>query len=125
MEPNYRINGLEFGRDHGLIREKLGEPLRIIKEYGENGTIEVYPSLHVYYSAKRTLEAVELCGKDISLNINSQLIYPGTLNNARKFFPDFEECHGSFISRAGSVGISVEGDEIISILAGCKDYYNR
>ena len=123
MEPNHRINGLEFGRDRALIREELGEPTKTFQEYDSKSTVDVYPSIHVYYSTENKLEAVEFFGKDICLSINSQTIFPGTLSIARKIMPDIEECYGTFVSKASSVGISVEGDSIVSILVGCKNYY--
>lgn len=123
MEPNYRINGFDFGRDRSLIREELGNPVRSFQEYESKNTVDVYPSIHVYYSEDNKLEAVEFFGKEIRMSIQSQPVFPGTLRSARKILPDLEDCYGSFISRDSSVGITAENDSIISVLVGCKDYY--
>ena len=106
-----------------MIREELGDPTRTFQEYNSENIVDVYPSIHVYYSTRDKLEAVEFFGKDIYLSVNSQLVFPGTLSNARKILPDLEERYGSMISKASSIGISTEGDNIISILVGCSNYY--
>ena len=69
------------------------------------------------------LEAIEFFGKEISLSINSQLVFPGTLSAANKILPDLMECFGTYISKSASVGICAEDDNIVSILVGRKDYY--
>ncbi len=125
LVPNHQINGLDFESDYAIIKKELGKPQKICKEYESNSRFEVYPSFHVYYSANNKFEAIEFFGKAISLSINSQIIFPGTLNTAQRIFPDLEECHGSYISRTYSIGIYAENDIIVSILAGCKDYYNK
>ena len=123
LEPNNRINGIEFGRDHVKLREFLGKPGNTIQEYGSDCIVDVYPFCHVYYSAKGKFEAIEFYGNDIILEINSQRVYPGTLSTAKKILPDLEDNFGTYVSKSSSVGIGVDGNNIISILVGCKDYY--
>lgn len=69
------------------------------------------------------MEAIEFFGGDINLSINSRSVFPGKLSLAKEILPDLEERFGSYISRMYSVGICAEEDMIVSILAGCKDYY--
>lgn len=108
-----------------MVRRELGEPLRTIRKAAKTVEItDVYPSFHVYYSADNTLEAIEFFGDDISLSLDSQILFPGTLSEAKKVLPDLEESYGSYISRSTSIGIGVEGDTIVSVLVGCKDYYS-
>lgn len=125
MEPNHRINGLEFGREHSVIRDALGDPIRIIKDYDSESIIEVYPTYHVYYAKDNKFEAIEFFGNNVHLSINSQLFYPGTLNDAREILPDLEEKYGTYLSKKYSVGFSVEEDKIISVLVGREGYYNQ
>ena len=101
----------------------MGEPIRSFQEYESKGIIDVYPSVHVYYSEDDKLEAVELFGNNTSLSIDSIPVFPGKLSDARRILPDLKECYGSFVSKTNSVGIGADGDTIVSILAGCRNYY--
>ena len=123
--PSSSIGGLDFGRSCILVRKELGEPIRTIKKTANAiGVTDVYPSFHVYYAKGNTLEAIEFFGNDVSLSIDSQILFPGTLSEAKKVLPDLEESYGSYISKSTSIGIGVEGDTIVSVLVGCKDYYS-
>lgn len=107
-----------------MVRKELGEPIRTIKKTANaKSVMDVYPDFHVYYSGNKALEAIEFFGEGISLSINSQMLFPGTLSAARKILPDIEERFGVYISKSTSVGICVEGNTIISVLTGCEDYY--
>lgn len=101
----------------------MGEPTKSFQEYDSKGTVDVYPSIHMYYSEDNKLEAVELFGKNVGMSINAQLVFPGTLGDAKKILPDLVEYFGSYVSKSWSIGISVEGENIVSVLAGCKNYY--
>lgn len=122
--PTLSVNGMEFGTNRSKVRSILGKPTRVFKKTStSDNTTDVYVDFHVYYSADDKLNAIEFFGGDISLSIDSQILFPGTLSEAKKVLPDLEECYGSYISRSASIGIGVEGDTIVSVLVGCKGYY--
>ena len=122
--PTVSIGDLKFGMDRIAVRKSLGKPKKTFSKTDDAvNTTDVYPDYHVYYTKDDKLEAVEFIRRDFSISINSQRICPGTLNEAKRILPDLEESFGSFISKAGSIGICIEDDIIISLLAGSKDYY--
>ena len=124
ITPNVSVEGLVFGMDRSTVRKCLGKPKRVIKKTPESrNTADVYSSFHVYYSAEDHLEAVEFFGGEVRLLINSQLVFPGTLNTATAILPDLEESIGFYISKASSIGLCVEDETIESLLVGCRDYY--
>ena len=125
LEPNLRIAEFDFGGARSLIRKELGNPVREIPEYDSSNTVDVYHDFHVHYTKAGKMEAIEFFGKDIRLTVNSQPLFPGTVSAAKELLPDLEECYGSYISRAYSVGIGAEDDQINSVLVGCKDYYSK
>lgn len=113
---------MEFGTDRSVVRKLLGKPKRVFRKTSDSvSTTDAYSDFQVYYSAEDKLAAIELFGDEISLSIDSRTLYPGTLSEAKKVFPDLEECYGSYLSRSASIGIGAEEDAIVSILAGCKD----
>lgn len=123
--PTLSVNGMEFGTDRSNVRSILGKPTRVFKKTSaSNNTTDVYADFHVYYSTDDKLNALEFFGDGISLKIGSQTLFPGTLSDAKKVLPDLKESYGSYISRSTSIGIGVEGDTIVSVLVGCKDYYS-
>ena len=122
--PTVSVNNLEFGIERSNVREILGKPKRIFKKTDNSvNTTDAYSDYHVYYTTDDKLEAIEFIGDNISISMNSHLIYPGTLNEARNLLPDLDEYFGFYISKAGSIGLCVEEDRVTSVLAGCKDYY--
>ena len=122
--PNISINGMLFGTDRNAIRKCLGKPKSVFKKTPDAlNTTDAYAHFHVFYSADDKLEAIEVFGNEISLSIDSQMIFPGTLSAARKILPDIEGDYGFFESKSASVGISAEEDMIVSILVGGKGYY--
>ena len=124
LVPAVSVNGIEFGTERSVVKKILGKPKRVFRKTPDAGnTTDAYADYHVYYSAEDKLEAIEIFGTGISLSIDSQPVYPGTLSAARKILPDIEENHGSFVSQRASVGIYVEDDSIVSILVGRKEYY--
>ena len=122
--PTLSVNGMEFGTERSIVRKILGKPTRVFKKTSaSDNTTDVYADYHVYYSADDKLDALEFFGNEISLSIDSQVLFPGTLSEAKNILPDLAECCGSYISKSASIGIGVEGDSIVSVLVGCKDYY--
>ena len=122
--PNASVNELEFGMKRSVVWETLGKPRRVFrKSFNSANTTDDYSDFHVYYSAQDQLEAIEFFGNDICLFINSKQVFPGSLSTTKTILPDLEECFGSYISKAASIGIFSEDEEIESILVGCKDYY--
>jgi len=123
--PNVSVNGLDFGIERTAVRKVLGKPKKVFRKTSSSeNTTDAYADFHVYYSPEDQLEAIELFGSNISLSINSQPVYPGTLSSARKILPDLEDCYGSYISKEASIGISAEEGSIVSILVGRKNYYS-
>lgn len=122
--PTVSVSGIEFGTDRSTVRKLLGKPKKSFrKTISSVNTTDAYPSCYAYYSADNKLEAIEFFGNEISLSINSQVVFPGALSAARKILPDLEECYGSYVSKSASIGICIENDAVVSILAGCKNYY--
>lgn len=66
---------------------------------------------------------MEFFGGDVTVSINSQQVFPGTLSTVQEILPDLQDCFGSYISKAASVGVTAEDGKIKSLLAGCKNYY--
>ena len=123
--PNTSVNGLTFGMDRLTVRKILGVLNDVFRKSNDSAnTTDDYSDFHVYYSSENQLEAIELFSRNISLFINSQLVFPGKLSDAQKILPDLEECFGSYISKVASIGICAEEGNILSILIGCKDYYS-
>ena len=124
INPTISIGEINFGSPRALVRKTIGKPESVFhKTSSSDNTTDVYSCFHVYFSADDKVEAVEFFDSEINLSIDSRILYPGTLSNARQIFPDLEECYGSFISKSMSIGICAEEDEITSILIGRKDYY--
>ena len=124
LVPAVSINGIEFGTERSVVKKILGKPKKVFRKSSDAAnTTDAYANFHAYYTADDKLEAIEVFGSSISVCIDDQIVYPGTLSAAIKVLSDLVECYGSFISKAASVGISAEDDNIVSLLVGCKDYY--
>ena len=124
--PTVSVGGIEFGTDRKIVRKILGKPDDSFRKTPSSvNTTDIYSSFHVYYSAEDKLVAVEFFGKDIYLAIDKQVIFPGKLNVAYEILPDLVNSFGSYISEKYSVGICIEGDTIVSVLVGCKNYYKK
>ena len=124
--PNVSVNGIAYGEDRELIRNKrLGDPDRTFKKTSKSeGSVDAYPGLHVYYSKDRKMEGMEFFNKTHSINIGSKQIFPGSLSNAKKSLPDLEENFGSYVSKKASIAFSVDDDgNIDSIFVGKRGYY--
>ena len=124
--PNKSVNGLEFGIERPIVRKTIGKPKRVFSKTSTSAnTTDDYSDFHVYYSADDKLEAIEFFGRNIKLLINTRQVFPGTLSTIKEILPDLEECCGSYISKADSIGVGIEEENIDSLLVGCKNYYRR
>ncbi len=122
--PNVSVNNLRFGVDRDTVLKELGKPKRSFRKgMSSPNTTDEYQSCHVYYSEDDKLEAIEFFGVEITIYVDQQQLFPGTLTDAKSIFPDLEEDYGSYISKVNSVGIGAEDERIESVLVGRKNYY--
>ena len=122
--PNVSINGMAFGTDRKTVRNTLGKPKNTFrKTSNSSNTTDAYPGFHVYYSDDDKLQAIELFGTELVVSINSQQVFPGTIDAIKNLLPDLKEEYGDYTSYDNSIGLTVEEGSIVSILAGCKNYF--
>ena len=127
VELKTSVNGVKFNADASAVKAVFGKPSRSMKKaFFSKGHTDAYDDFHIFYSDKGQFEAIEVFG-DVSVFVNGETVYPGTLAKAKKVIPGLSGEREDFISDKASVGISTDeaGENITSILFGCAGYYTN
>lgn len=121
------VNGISFGSSDRVVHKEFGKAKRTFKKaFFSKGHTDAYNDFHIFYSDKGQFEAIEVFG-EVSVSVNGETVYPGTLAKAKKAIPGLSGEHEDFTSNKASVGITTDedGKNISSILFGCAGYYTK
>lgn len=123
LNPCESINGIDFGSDREEVRKKLGLEFTEFKKskYSKN-TTDDYGSFHVFYDDNNKMEAIEIF-EDIDIFVDDNQIFPAKANDVKAIFEDATIEYDEITSVKYSIGGTIEDDNIVSVLVGCKDYY--
>lgn len=127
VELETSVNGVKFNADASAVKAVFGKPSRSMKKaFFSKSRTDVYDDFHIFYSDKGQFEAIEVFG-EVSVYVNRETVYPGTLAKAKKAIPGLSGEHEDFTSNKASVGITTDedGKNISSILFGCAGYYTK
>ena len=119
-----RVNNVSFGTDRDTVRKVFGKKFKEIKKniFSKN-TMDVYDDFHIYYTKDDAFEAIEIFGKT-TVKIEGVKVFPGSVETIKQLITDLKNDGDGYLSRKKSVGITTEGDEIMSILFGEQGYYD-
>lgn len=120
--PLIGFENVKFGMSQEEVRALLGMPIEFRKNIYSSGTTDNFGFCHVFYDSGKKCEAAEFFS-DTEIHVEETILLPGKIDNAKKMFPDLHDCGGSLISKEKSVGITVSGDFLESILFGKPNYY--
>jgi hypothetical protein len=122
VNPKDNVNGLKFGMDRELVRERLGAPVKEFKKskYSKN-TTDDYGGFHVFYDAENNFEAVEIFEGTVS--VEGTVLFPGTLQNILDYDESFEREDDGCTSVKLEIGVYAPDNCTESILIGCEGYY--
>lgn len=121
--PLVGVNGVTFGMPREKVRRLWGPRFSKFKknEFSRNSSDD-FGIAHVYYDESGLCEAVEIFA-DVTVNIGKQTVFPTSVAEAQKVFPDLIEDDGTLISAEKSIGISMLENEMECILFGKEGYY--
>lgn len=116
--PLVEVDGIMFGTDREIVREKIGSFSEFKKTPYSDNTTDDFGYCHVYYDNENKFEAIELF--DAEVYIGDRKVFPVNVDDIRDIIDDFDD---ELISKSKSIGIYAPDDEPESILFGCKSYY--
>lgn len=116
--PLVEVDGIKFGTDREIVREKIGSFSEFKKTPYSDNTTDDFGYCHVYYDNENKFEAIELF--DAEVYIGDRKVFPVNVDDIRDIIDDFDD---ELISKSKSIGIYAPDDEPESILLGCKGYY--
>lgn len=124
VEPLKVINGIAFGDSREKARKLMGCPHTEFKKskYSSN-TTDDFGFCHIFYNGDNKVEAIEIFS-DVEIEISGKKVFPNGLAELKALIPDLKDENGSFISERSSVGVTMDGQTMDSILFGCPHYYN-
>ena len=122
VKPNAEVQGVRFGTKREVVREAFGSNYREFKKsiFSKN-TTDDYGSFHLFYDKDDRMVAVEFFEGEVI--VRGKTVLPAKLSAVRSVIKNLHEDEGGYVSYDESVGVSVNGDEVESILFGCKNYY--
>lgn len=116
------VAGIKFGMKRSEVRKVLGEANEFKKSKFSKTLTDDFGFCHVFYNSDDECEAIELF-KETQVVIDGRLVFPTTLDEAKKILGELVEDTGSYISEKDSVGIYAPGGSMESILFGVAGYY--
>lgn len=120
--PLKEVAGVKFGMKRLDVRKVFGDAKEFRKsKYSKNFTDD-FGFCHVFYNSDDECEAIELF-EEVQVIIDGRLVFPTTLDEAKKIFGQLSEDSGSYISKKESVGIYAPSGRMESILFGVVGYY--
>ena len=114
--------GVKFGMKRLEVRKVLGEANEFKKSKFSKTSTDDFGFCHVFYNSDDECEAIELF-REVQVMIDGRLVFPTTLDEAKKIFGELLVDDGSYISKKDSVGIYAPGGSMESILFGIAGYY--
>ncbi len=117
--PLVEVDGIKFGTDREIVREKIGSFSEFKKTPYSDNTTDDFGYCHVYYDNENKFEAIELF--DAEVYIGDRKVFPVNVDDISDIIDDFDD---ELISKAKSIGIYAPDDEPESILLGRKGYYD-
>lgn len=120
--PLREVAGVKFGMKRSEVRKVLGDAKEFKKTKFSKTLTDDFGFCHVFYNRDEESEAIELF-KEVQVMIGDRLVFPTTLDEAKKILGELVEDDGSYISEKDSVGIYAPGGNMESILFGVAGYY--
>lgn len=120
--PLKEVAGIKFGMKRSEVRKVLGEANEFKKTKFSKTLTDDFGFCHVFYNSDDECEAIELF-KEVQVMIDDRLVFPTTLDEAKKILGELMEDVGSYISEKDSVGIYAPSGSMESILFGIAGYY--
>lgn len=120
--PLREVAGVKFGMKRSEVRKVLGDAREFKKSKFSKTLTDDFGFCHVFYNSDDECEAIELF-KEVQVMIGNRLVFPMTLDEAKKILGELIEDVGSYISAKDSVGIYAPGGSMESILFGVAGYY--
>lgn len=120
--PLKEVAGVQFGMKRTEVRKVLGEANEFKKSKFSKTFTDDFAFCHVFYNSNDECEAIELFN-EVQVMIGDKLVFPTTLDEAKKILGELTEEVGSYISKKNSVGIYAPDGSMESILFGAEGYY--
>ncbi len=120
--PLKEVAGIKLGMKRSEVRKVLGEANEFKKTKFSKTLTDDFGFCHVFYNSDDECEAIELF-KEVQVMIDGRLVFPTTLDEAKKIFGELMEDDGNYISEKDSVGIYAPNGSMESILFGVVGYY--
>ena len=122
VKPAAEVQGIRFGAKREAVRKAFGPNYREFKKtYFSKNTADDYGSFHVFYDKDDRMVAVEFFEGEVI--VRGKTVLPAKLPSVHSAIKNLHEDGGGYVSYDESVGVSVNGDAVESILFGCKGYY--
>lgn len=119
--PLQSVGDVSFGMAREEVRKHFGQFTEFKKNQFSKITTDAFDFCHVYYDEQNRCEAIEIFGAKVL--INDQTVFPSSLNELKKIFPNAVEEYGSYVDSSISVGFYAPDDNVESILFGSNGYY--
>lgn len=126
LVPNTSINGLKLISPRTEVRKKFGSPLKSGTLRYSNGDIcyyDVFNGITVIYNHRYFSEQFQIYGGEA--RINRFKIYPGTVKEFVKCFPDTYQCPDGWISRDYSMAIKETDGIITDLIVAYEGFYDK
>lgn len=120
--PLKEVAGVEFGMKRIEVRKILGKANEFKKSKFSKTFSDDFGFCHVFYNTNDECEAIEVF-KEVQVIINDKVVFPTTLDEAKKILGELIEEDESYISKKKSVGIYIPDGNMESILFGISEYY--
>lgn len=120
--PLREVAGVKFGMKRLEVRNVLGDAKEFKKSKFSKTLTDDFGFCHVFYNSDDECEAIEVF-QEVQVMINDILVFPTTLDEAKKILGELTQDNGSYISEKDSVGIYAPSGNMESILFGVAGYY--
>lgn len=124
VEPLKKVNDIAFGMSREEARKIMNREYSEFKKskFSKN-TTDDFGNCHIFYNIDNKVEAMEVFSA-VEVEIYGKRIFPDGFSELEKIVNDLKNEDGCYISTAMSIGVTMDGNTMDSILFGCIGYYS-
>ena len=126
LVPGETINGMKIISSRMDVRKKFGAPIKSGSKRKSNGEIKYYDLFNgvvVLYNHRLYSELFRIYAGEV--RVRNAKIFPGTIRDFVKIFPDAYQTPDAWLSVGGSVAAFETNGTINELYVSYTDYYDQ
>jgi hypothetical protein len=123
----HSVGPIKFGMSREKVRKLFDNKYKEFKKTknSKNMTDDFGGKFHVYYSENDKVEAVEIF-ENVQVILDDKVIFPISISKIKESIPGIEKTdNSSYTNKEKSIGLAIDGNKVVSILLGNKNYFNN